>query len=55
MKTVYMCRSDEFCPDCTETGGEYGIPVEYRCMAIGRCDFPQVDCLFVQAGGKRNG
>ena len=54
MKTVYMCRNNEFCPYCKETGGEYCIPTQYHCM-IGceRCSFPEVNCLFVQNGGKR--
>jgi hypothetical protein len=54
MKTCYMVRSDEFCPYCKETGGEYGMPAQYHCM-IGDCGckFPYVDCLFVQNGGKR--
>ena len=54
MKTVYMCRANEFCPSCKETGGEYSSPSQYHCM-IGddKCHSPDVDCLFVQKGGKR--
>ena len=53
MKTVYMCRVDEFCPDCTETGGEYGTTAQYHCMAVDGCRMKDVNCMFVQSGGKR--
>lgn len=52
MKTVYMCRQNEFCPSCTETGGEYSITAQYHCMAE-RCLYHHVDCMFVQNRGKR--
>lgn len=54
MKTVYMCRHNEFCPDCTETGGELPqAPTQYHCMAVDGCRTKDVNCMFVQSGGKR--
>lgn len=54
MKTCYMVRSNEFCTDCKETGGEYCVPTQYHCMnGDDKCHYPNVNCLFVQHGGKR--
>jgi len=52
MQTVTMCRSEEFCLYCKETGGEYGVPVVYYCQGW-PCHTKDKPCLFVQAGGKR--
>lgn len=52
MKTVVFCKPEEFCMFCKETGGEYGVPLEFKCMAEG-CKQPGTNCLFVQHGGNR--
>lgn len=52
MKTVVMCKPDEFCCSQKETGGEYGAPLEFLCMAD-CCRYPGKLCLYVKAGGKR--
>ena len=52
MRTVVMCRPDQFCGSQKETGGEYGVPLEYYCMEE-KCRYPEKMCLFVGCGGNR--
>lgn len=52
MKTVHMCSADAFCIDCKESGGEYGVPEVYYCMAA-HCTSPGKDCEYIRHGGKR--
>jgi len=52
MRPVYHCQPDEFCVSQRETGGEYGIPLEFYCMAM-HCAYPGKMCLYVKMGGKR--
>lgn len=52
MKTIYHCRADEFCPDQTETGGEYGVPLKIHCMVVGECMTPEKQCLYRKAKAK---
>jgi len=53
MRTVTICRIEQFCPYCKETGGEYGTPREFYCMSGGFCRYPGKRCLYVEKGGKR--
>ena len=52
MRVAVMCRTEEFCFCCYETGWEYGTPVKYYCNTE-MCSNPEKDCMFVQNGGKR--
>jgi len=52
MKTVVYCTPEQFCTCQKETGGEYGVPLTFYCMAE-KCVSPSKQCLFVMQGGKR--
>lgn len=52
MRIAVFCQPQELCFSCYETGGEYGVPLVFHCKDE-VCKYPERECLFVKAGGKR--
>jgi hypothetical protein len=52
MITTTFCKPEHFCPFCSETGGEYGVPLTFYCFQD-LCPYPGRMCMFVKKGGLR--